>query len=155
MVNTNNSWESLSSAQCPSGSVSALRLGGRAFNPWPGRTKEKWDSLPPSLLLSIKASPNDYRAQHRSLGDGSNMENKFHILWDVTISGSLCVVHKGFPIPLASCNTYMSPEWNWSQCLLCCSQEPTDALHQLTWLSGVGTYPSLKKHMQIISVQQY
>lgn len=53
----------------------------------------------------------------------------------------------GFP------TTYMSPEWNWSRCLLCCSRGPTVALHRPTWLSDVGTYPSLKKSKECVNMQ--
>lgn len=49
--------------------------------------------------------------------------------------------------------TYMSPEWNWSRCLLCCSRGPTVALHRPTWLSDVGTYPSLKKSKECVNMQ--
>lgn len=50
-------------------------------------------------------------------------------------------------------NTHMSPEWNWSRCLLCCSRGPAVALHRPTWPSDVGTSPSLKKNEECFKVQ--
>lgn len=79
----------LTRAQWSGGRVSVLRLGGCGFNHGPGQTKDCRN-----CTLDLPALTTQWFLAMAPLlptfpsGDGSNAEDKFHILRDVTITGT-------------------------------------------------------------------